>query len=249
MADNIVITQGADHHHKEIIIKIDLEEVFNKRQNHPEDCDPGTVIYYVIRVDKQQFERKEHELTGRQILALVGLTPDKHRLFELGEGQREVQPDEMVDFKKPGIERFKSVARHANEGKENGAAQAAPVSLTRKAVTLLPDDEKFLNMFSCNWETVKEGNVGWILIPDFDVPPGYNVTKTCLALMIPGSYPTVEFDMMYFFPALSRSDGKAIRALSNQALDKQIFQRWSRHRNQGDWRPGVDNLEDRKSVV
>lgn len=228
---------------EEIIIKIDLEEVFNGRQkshDHNKPYDPGTVIYYVFKVDKTTFERKEHIFTGKELLALVGLTPEKFRLFQLGEGHKEILPDEKVDLKECGIERFKSVAKHANEGKE--AAQAASPSLKRM-FSLLPHDESFLNKYFPNWEAIQISGTGWILIHNFKIVAGYNVEETTVAFMIPPSYPTVEFDMMYFYPALSRKDNQPIGALSHQALEGKSYQRWSRHRIAGEWRPGIDNLE------
>jgi hypothetical protein len=223
------------------IIKIDLEEVFHGRQKHHEHHDPGTIIYYVFKVDKTTFERKEHEFTGRELLALVGLTPEKYRLFQLGEGHKEILPDQKVDFREYGIERFKSVAKHANEGKE-AAAQAASPSFKRM-FDLLPDDEIFLNTHFPNWETIKVGNTGWILIHNFKIVDGYNVEEPTVAFMIPASYPTTEFDMMYFYPALNRKDSKIIGALSQQTLDGKNYQRWSRHRIAGEWRSSIDNLE------
>jgi len=242
MQENIIITNGSNDEPKEVIIKIDISEVFHKRECHPEDVDPGTVIYYIIQVDKKQLEVKQPEMAGRQILALVELTPDKYRLFELGEGQREILPDEIVDFRKCGIERFKSVARHANEGNE-ATAGVASLSAIRREFHLLLEDQKYLNRISDCWETIMSGNTGWILITDYKLPDGYNVKDTTIAFMLPSSYPTVEFDMMYFFPALSRADGKPIGALSSHVLDGKNFQRWSRHRNSGDWRSDIDNLE------
>lgn len=242
MQENIIISEGSGEQHKEIIIKIDISEVFNKRQCHPEEVDPGTVIYYVIQVDKTQFEEKQPEMTGREILHLVELTPDKYRLFELGEGQREILPDEKVDFRKCGIERFKSVAKHANEG--NGAAVgAAPLSIVRKQFQLPAEDVRFLDNICGKWETIMSGNAGWILLPNYKLPEGYNVKEATVAFMLPTSYPTVEFDMMYFYPAINRADGQPIGALSIQPIDGKNFQRWSRHRNPGDWRSGIDNVE------
>lgn len=230
-------TNGQD----EKIIKVDLEEVFHGRQKHHEDHDPGTVVYYVFKVDKTVFEMKQFKWTGAELLALVGRTPGDYRLFQLGEGQKEILPNEVVNLKECGIERFKSVAKHANEGKE-AAAQAASSSL-RRSVLLHSEDEVFLNRHFPNWETLHEGNTGWIIIHNFKVPVEYITEETSVAFMIPPSYPTVEFDMMYFYPELRRKDGKAIGALSAQALDGKIFQRWSRHRNAGVWRSGIDNLE------
>ncbi len=245
MQEEIIIIEGADDQPEEIII-IDIAEVFHGRQSHPEHHPEhhhhGKHIRYVIQVDKKRFRVKAHEMTGAELLALVKLTPDKYRLFEIGKEQREILPNEKVDFKKCEIERFKSVAKHANEG-TGAAVGAAPLSIKRKQFQLLPDDERFLNAICDSWETILSGNTGWILLPSYKLPNGYNVKEATVAFMLPPSYPTVEFDMMYFCPAINRADGKPIGALSIQPLDGKSFQRWSRHRNPGDWRPGVDNVE------
>jgi hypothetical protein len=225
----------------EKIIKVDLEEVFHGRQKPCKDNDPGTIVYYVFKVDKQTFEKREFKWTGKELLALVGLTPDQYRLFELGDGHKEVMPDQVIDLRECGLERFKSVARHANEGKEAAAIAASP-SL-RREIELLSDDASYLNKHFPKWETLMQGGTGWVLIHDFGLPEGYQVETTTVAFMIPPSYPTTEFDMMYFYPALNRKDGQPIGALSPQGLDGKNFQRWSRHRTAGVWRSGVDNLE------
>ena len=56
--------------------------------------------------------------------------------------------------------------------------------------------------------------------------------------------PNAELDMVYFFPALARKDGRPIGATkAMQALDGKQFQRWSRHRTrQNPWKTGRDNL-------
>ena len=61
---------------------------------------------------------------------------------------------------------------------------------------------------------------------------------------MPG-YPTSPLDMAYFFPALARTDGRAIpNADAIQHIDGKPWQRWSRHRiGATAWVPGVDNLE------
>jgi hypothetical protein len=46
-------------------------------------------------------------------------------------------------------------------------------------------------------------------------------------------------DMVYFFPALARKDGKPIHAEVNQAIEDKTFRRWSRHYT---WRDGIDSL-------
>jgi hypothetical protein len=56
--------------------------------------------------------------------------------------------------------------------------------------------------------------------------------------------------MAYFFPALSRLDGKAINAISFQPINGKTYQRWSRHRTgQNPWREGIDDLSTHLSLI
>lgn len=232
--------QKQDHEGASVVapeaVVIDLEQFARDEKTLPTH-DPGIVIHYRFRVDKSIFERKKPLITGLELLALVGLSPDKYKIFLLGTGkQKAIAPDEIVDLRTPGLERFKSVAKEATEGNNPQVQQ-------RIQFDLLPDDLKFLKNEGLRWEALMVGNVGWILVYDFPIPDGYNTQKTCLALMLPASYPSTEIDMMYFYPELSRSDGKGIRALATHNVDGKNFQRWSRHRPPGMWRPGIDNLE------
>ncbi len=100
------------------------------------------------------------------------------------------------------------------------------------------------------WETLAEGDARWLLIHGFPVPAGYNHSAVQLALRIEPAYPDTQIDMAYFFPALARTDGRAIGALTNQAIDGRGFQRWSRHRTGNNpWRPGEDDLSTHLVLV
>ncbi|WP_241750766.1 E2/UBC family protein, partial [Vibrio vulnificus] len=70
--------------------------------------------------------------------------------------------------------------------------------------------------------------MNWLIIKDHPLPEGYQVNKADVALLIPPSYPAAEIDMAYFFPALQRLSGRPIGAITTQAIDGRIFQRWSR---------------------
>jgi len=62
-------------------------------------------------------------------------------------------------------------------------------------------------------------------------------------LRIPPSYPDDQIDMVYFYPALALTSGKAIGQLSPLAFDGKQYQQWSRHRTaQNPWRPNLDNV-------
>lgn len=116
----------------------------------------------------------------------------------------------------------------------------------------LPElDREFLESYGRPWETiVMENNARWLLIHQFPVPPGYNVTEAIAAFLIEQNYPSTQIDMVYFYPALSRQDGRTINNLSGQAVDGKDFQRWSRHRSDANkWRPDEDYVGSQVTLV
>ncbi len=73
---------------------------------------------YRIRIDKEYKEVEAPGLTGRQILTLVGKTPEAYLISQKFRGGR-VEPlsaDQYVDFTTPGIERFQTLALDPTEG-------------------------------------------------------------------------------------------------------------------------------------
>lgn len=120
----------------------------------------------------------------------------------------------------------------------------------RRQFDLPAFDTQYLATTGLEWEAVVESAGRWLLLHDRPVPSGYNVQSACVALQIPPGYPDAQIDMVYFFPALSRKDGQAIGALSDQALDGKMFQRWSRHRTpSAPWRPGEDDVSSHLVLV
>ena len=113
----------------------------------------------------------------------------------------------------------------------------------RRQFDLSDEDIKFLNDYGLPWEAIVDGSP-WVLSHDFPTPPGYNHPKATAAIRIETGYPATELNMVYFFPALSRRDGKPIRATeAPQPLDGQTYQRWSRHRTaQNPWKVGQDHI-------
>lgn len=113
----------------------------------------------------------------------------------------------------------------------------------RRQFALPEQDVDFLTALGLLWEALLEGNTKWLIIYDYPIPDGYNVTTVTVALMIQPGYPVVQIDMAYFFPHLQLKCQKGIRAITFRTIDGKIFQRWSRHRTPANpWRPGVDDL-------
>ncbi|HER26688.1 MAG TPA: hypothetical protein ENI69_06225 [Rhodospirillales bacterium] len=113
----------------------------------------------------------------------------------------------------------------------------------RRQFDLLPQDQDFLNEYGLPWEAIVDGSQ-WILIHDFPAPEGYNHEKVTAAIRMETGYPNTELNMVYFFPALARKDGKKIGATeATQKIDGKTYQRWSRHRTgENPWKAGFDNL-------
>lgn len=116
---------------------------------------------------------------------------------------------------------------------------------------LLPEaDVDYLNACGLQWETIIEGSWRWLLLHDFHIPDGYNVTSATAAVSITAGYPDAQLDMVYFYPPLAREDGRVIGALSTQTIGGRSFQRWSRHRTGANpWRPGEDDLSAHLTLV
>jgi hypothetical protein len=214
-------------------------ELFAKRGERPPQA-----RRYVIRIDKERKTVTSSSLTGREILGLVDKTPETHKLYQhiRGEQPRAVAPDESVDFRAPGVERFTTMPRDTTEG-------AAAPSVAREFV--LPEfDRDALDGLGRPWETLMDGGTMWLILHDYEVPLGYNHTVVEAALLIPPSYPDGQIDMVYFYPALHRTDGRPIPALADQPIRGEIWQRWSRHRTGANpWRPSVDDVASHLILV
>ncbi len=113
----------------------------------------------------------------------------------------------------------------------------------RRQFELPEEDIAALNGLGLDWETVKEGQVTWLVLPRYTVPSGYNHLVVSAALRIPPTYRDTQIDMVNFFPALALSSGRAIRQLSDVQFDGKTYQQWSRHRtNENPWRPDIDGV-------
>lgn len=189
---------------------------------------------YRIRIDRAHYETTNPTPTGREILALAGKTPEGYLLSQKVTGGPPVPigPDQEVDLRAKGVERFMTVPREATEGRE-----------FRRQFKISAEDIEYLDGRGEPWEAIVDGGSQWILLHRFPIPAGFNVTIATAAICIVGGYPDAALDMVYFEPHLARADGKPINALSAQMIDGRSFQRWSRHRSpSSQWRVGEDNL-------
>lgn len=208
----------------------DLEDLARKG-GHP----PAHARRFRIRVDEEHFTVNKPEITGREILALVSKDPARFKLVQRmrGGGTEVIKPDQVVDLRKPGIERFNTMAVDQTEGE-----------VPRRDFVFTEDDTAFLDALGLVWETIADGRTRWVVIRGYGVPAGYNHASVEIAVQITPGYPDTQLDMVFFHPALARADGRSINATQASAsIGGKTYQRWSRHRtDQNPWRPGIDSL-------
>lgn len=106
----------------EDIVATDNEKVINEvvlEDYGSADKDVPKSKVYVIRIDKHTFRYTDQFITGEQLLELVEKQPiEQYKVFQkLCGGQRkEILPDEVVDLRSKGIERFQTVPLCETEG-------------------------------------------------------------------------------------------------------------------------------------
>lgn len=197
---------------------------------------------YKIWIDKEIIEVTVPLLHGRELLERAGKKPAEQFAIYLkvkGGQPRRIGLDEKVDLSRPGVERFVTLPLDQTEGFEG-----------RQDFDLPAEDLDWLCRIGRRFELVAERNVLRVVVYGFPVPAGYNRTEVDLNVRIDPGYPDTQIDMVYVHPPLSRTDGRAIRALAQDQFDGKVWQRWSRHRTPANpWRPGIDNLSTHFGLV
>lgn len=208
----------------------DVEDLSGKAQQPPEHA-----RRFRIRIDKEHFVVESPEMTGREVLELVHKDPVRFKLVQRVRGgqTKVIKPHETVDFRKPGIERFNTMAVDQTEGQ-------AP----RREFAFTADETDYLNSLGLEWSTLIDGGTRWLIVRGHPVPTGYNHGTVDVAIQISPGYPDSPLDMAFLCPGLARTDGKVLKATQTTvSIGGRSFQRWSRHRTpENPWRAGVDNI-------
>lgn len=199
---------------------IDLEECSHANRKPPKGQGK-----YKIKIDGEKYTVVRQVLTGEEILAQVEKGYDEWTLNQKLRGGRRkpIEKESTVDLAQPGIERFETVRKQAQQGFYH----------------LPADDVEFLRSNCKGWNQVIEGNKQGLVIPNYQLPCGYTPDEAELMLLIPSDYPAAGIDMFYFFPDIMRTDRLPIGALNPEIHFSKQWQRWSRHYA---WRPGEDNI-------
>lgn len=95
-----------------------LEEIIDLEEWAKADKKPKRAKRYRLRIDKEYKIVEVHSMTGREILALVGKTPETYLLSQKFRGGRvePVKAEQVVEFHRHQIERFQTLALDSTEG-------------------------------------------------------------------------------------------------------------------------------------
>lgn len=112
-----------EHDHEETVLEVkevevivielvDIEEYAKRGER------PSRARQYKFRVDDRYYTTPKAELTGREILAFTGKTPETYQLRERRRGGIVVAiaPDEIVDLRGHGVERFMTIPKENTDG-------------------------------------------------------------------------------------------------------------------------------------
>lgn len=116
---------------------------------------------------------------------------------------------------------------------------------------MLPgDDRAYLAQRFPAFAESFEGGMLCLVLPDYSPPSGLAPSRADLLLRLSPNYPDVPPDMWWFHPAVTRLDGGTIpnTQVTEQYLGK-AWQRWSRHLDAHQWRPGADSLHTYLAVL
>ena len=198
---------------------------------------------YRVQIDKGSYEVETPITTVTALLTLAGKVPvEQYALYLKGKaGQpRRLDPHEKIDLRLPGVERFVTLPLDQTEG----------LGTARRQFALPEEDADWLDTLGLDYELVAEGGTLRVVVRGFPLPPGYTHQAVDVNVRIEPGYPDTQIDMAYFHPALARTSGHAIPALSDDAFDGQTWQRWSRHRTPANpWRPGIDSLATHFALI
>ena len=196
---------------------------------------------FKVQIDKAIFETKNPKPTGRELLLLAGKNPPEqfaiYRKPKAGPPIR-LELNEWVDLREPGVERFVTLPLDQTEGRSS-----------RRQFALPADDLAWLEGSGLPFELVVEG-VPRVVVYGIKLPAGYTAPHVDAHVRIEPGYPDTQIDMVYFYPAVARSDGRPIGAIAAEGFDGKTWQRWSRHRTPANpWRPGIDSLATHFALV
>lgn len=257
---------GQAHIHEGVLRQVggiaEDHAIWLERRNEPDQLladgeyvdldEPGLEKLYTqpkswkLNVQGVMVNSEQPTILASDALKAAGFNPDKGWILVLkvkGEPKKSIGMSDVIDLRKPGIEKLRLTPAEINNGE---AATAFALEFP-----LLEQDVAYLNHQGFNWQTRLAGARRWLIIHDYALPSGYNHKQVDLAIEIPTAYPDAKLDMFFVHPALTLANGAGIgQTESRESIHGNIYQRWSRHLNGVTrWNPLTDSVITHLAVV
>lgn len=117
-------------------------------------------------------------------------------------------------------------------------------------MALPQSDVDYLSTKGHRYSVAEEGGMTCVVLQGYNLPAGFNQESADLLVRLTPGYPDIAPDMWWFEPAVHRADGKPIAAADQtEAHLGRSWQRWSRHLEVGQWKPGNDTLEAYMAIL
>jgi hypothetical protein len=212
----------------------DVDEIIDIEEYAKQGKTPPKGKKYRIKVDRETLIAPRECMLGSEILELAGKTPfNQYQLYQRLKSNRveKVAYDQTVCFTDPGVEKFTTQKLSHTDGESS------------REFKLLEEDKEFLTSSGFVWEAIIENNMHYVILRGINPPSEYGVSEVDVAIRMDTGYPRTQLDMAYFYPKLTRKDGKIINAVSDFPLEGRVYQQWSRHRTPDNpWIEGIDCL-------
>ncbi len=206
-------------------------------RERPEHAPP-----WKLNVQNVIIEVKKPEIKVRAAILEAGFSIETPWIMVLkvaGEPRREVSLDDVIDLRKPGIEKLRLTPKQINNG-EGGRP-------FRREFALLPKDEVLLSRMRVGWETALDNGRRWLLLYGYPLPAGLSTEHADIAIEVPASYPAAQLDMFFCRPHLKMKSGAGIPQTEHvETIFGETYQRWSRHRA---WDAAHDTLATHLALV
>ncbi len=111
-------------------------------------------------------------------------------------------------------------------------------------------DTDFLEGRGLPYSVSTEAGMICVVLPGFELPEGCNLTASDLLVRLMPGFPDVAPDMWWFDPPVMLKTGGTIQATEARETHLgRVWQRWSRHLQPGQWRSGIDRLENYLALI
>jgi hypothetical protein len=110
---------------------------------------------------------------------------------------------------------------------------------------LAEEDLQYLAAKGYEFEAARADGFVCVLIRGFTLSTAYSPSSTDLLLRLPLNFPMARPDMFWTFPYVKLPSGAYPQAADqfDVEFEGRRWQRWSRHSEASQWRPGTDNLK------